>query len=150
MCASRSGPNGDQVSQLGAALALAALDRVLAEESELRELWADVDDDAWMEGVQDPPPHEVAPMTADLAPCRPPTFRDGLAASDRAVSVSLNDRSGSTVAGMTDSDYPWEPPFAGTEVEHLVGALDRAPFLPLEGWRPRARPGCGPASVLRR
>ena len=26
---------------------------------------------------------------------------------------------------MTDSDYPWEPPFAGTEVEHLVGALDR-------------------------
>ena len=26
---------------------------------------------------------------------------------------------------MTDSDFPWEPPFAGTEVEHLVGALDR-------------------------
>ena len=26
---------------------------------------------------------------------------------------------------MTDSDYPWEPPFAGTETEHLVGALDR-------------------------
>jgi Protein of unknown function (DUF664) len=26
---------------------------------------------------------------------------------------------------MTDSDYPWEPPFAGTEVEHVVGALDR-------------------------
>jgi Protein of unknown function (DUF664) len=26
---------------------------------------------------------------------------------------------------MTDSDYPWEPPLAGTEVEHLVGALDR-------------------------
>jgi hypothetical protein len=49
----RVGPNGDQVSQLDAALALAALDRVLAEESELRELWADVDDDAWMEGVQD-------------------------------------------------------------------------------------------------
>jgi hypothetical protein len=22
-------------------------------------------------------------------------------------------------------DYPWEPPFAGTETEHLVGALDR-------------------------
>ena len=22
-------------------------------------------------------------------------------------------------------DYPWEPPLAGTEVEHLVGALDR-------------------------
>ena len=25
---------------------------------------------------------------------------------------------------MTD-DYPWEPPLAGTEVEHLVGALER-------------------------
>ena len=23
------------------------------------------------------------------------------------------------------SDYPWEPPFAGTEVEHLLGALER-------------------------
>jgi hypothetical protein len=26
---------------------------------------------------------------------------------------------------MTDSDCPWEPPFAGSEAEHLVGALDR-------------------------
>src|SRR5215210_3631206 len=26
---------------------------------------------------------------------------------------------------MTDSDSPWEPPLAGTEAEHLVGALDR-------------------------
>jgi hypothetical protein len=26
---------------------------------------------------------------------------------------------------MTDSDYPWEPPLAGTEAEQLVGALDR-------------------------
>jgi Protein of unknown function (DUF664) len=26
---------------------------------------------------------------------------------------------------MTSSDYPWEPPIAGTEAEHLVGALDR-------------------------
>ena len=26
---------------------------------------------------------------------------------------------------MTDSDYPWEPPLAGTEVEQLVGALER-------------------------
>ena len=26
---------------------------------------------------------------------------------------------------MTDIDHPWEPPFAGTEAEHLVGALDR-------------------------
>jgi hypothetical protein len=26
---------------------------------------------------------------------------------------------------MADSDSPWEPPFAGTELDHLVGALDR-------------------------
>ncbi len=26
---------------------------------------------------------------------------------------------------MTDSDYPWEPPLAGTEAEQLAGALDR-------------------------
>lgn len=26
---------------------------------------------------------------------------------------------------MIDPDCPWEPPFAATEVEHLVGALDR-------------------------
>jgi hypothetical protein len=26
---------------------------------------------------------------------------------------------------MTNSEYPWEPPLAGSEVEHLVGALDR-------------------------
>jgi uncharacterized damage-inducible protein DinB len=28
-------------------------------------------------------------------------------------------------AAMTNSDYPWEPPLAGTEAEHLVGALHR-------------------------
>ncbi|HET9771992.1 MAG TPA: DUF664 domain-containing protein [Acidimicrobiia bacterium] len=26
---------------------------------------------------------------------------------------------------MSDADCPWEPPLAGTEVEHLTGALDR-------------------------
>ncbi|MFI6903286.1 DinB family protein [Nonomuraea sp. NPDC050394] len=26
---------------------------------------------------------------------------------------------------MSDSDTPWEPPLAGTETEHLIGALDR-------------------------
>ena len=26
---------------------------------------------------------------------------------------------------MTNTDRPWEPPLAGTEVEHLTGALDR-------------------------
>jgi len=29
------------------------------------------------------------------------------------------------VAAITDSGYPWEPPFAGTEAEHVVGALGR-------------------------
>lgn len=31
----------------------------------------------------------------------------------------------STVAYMTEDDRPWEPPLAGSEVEHLIGALDR-------------------------
>jgi len=26
---------------------------------------------------------------------------------------------------VTDTETPWEPPVAGTEVEHIVGALDR-------------------------
>ena len=26
---------------------------------------------------------------------------------------------------MTDNDYWWEPPMAGTETEHVVGALER-------------------------
>jgi Protein of unknown function (DUF664) len=26
---------------------------------------------------------------------------------------------------MTNIDYPWEPPLAGTEADHLIGALDR-------------------------
>jgi hypothetical protein len=26
---------------------------------------------------------------------------------------------------MTNGDYPWQPPLAGTEAEHLVGVLDR-------------------------
>jgi hypothetical protein len=47
------GSNRDQVSQLDAALALAAVDRVLAEESDLRELWADTGDAAWVEGLHD-------------------------------------------------------------------------------------------------
>lgn len=33
---------------------------------------------------------------------------------------------GRTVRGMTETiDPPWEPPLAGTEVDHLLGALDR-------------------------
>jgi len=31
----------------------------------------------------------------------------------------------SMVGAMTPSDYPWEPPLAGNEVEQLFGALDR-------------------------
>ncbi len=39
---------------------------------------------------------------------------------------------------MTTDDPPWEPPLAGTEAEHLLGALDRLrTHLPLEGRRPR-------------
>jgi hypothetical protein len=30
-----------------------------------------------------------------------------------------------TVAPMTSDETPWEPPIAGTETEHLLGALDR-------------------------
>lgn len=30
-----------------------------------------------------------------------------------------------SVCCMTNTDYPWEPPLAGTEAEQLVGALDR-------------------------
>lgn len=30
-----------------------------------------------------------------------------------------------TVKTMNDLDTPWEPPLAGTEAEHLLGALDR-------------------------
>jgi hypothetical protein len=26
---------------------------------------------------------------------------------------------------MTNTDYPWEPPMAGTETAHLTGALER-------------------------
>ena len=32
---------------------------------------------------------------------------------------------GPTVGDMTDTDYPWDPPMAGTEAEHLTGALER-------------------------
>jgi hypothetical protein len=39
--------------------------------------------------------------------------------------MRLTRAAGPYVAAMTISDPPWEPPLAGTEVEHLVGALDR-------------------------
>src|SRR5581483_1089125 len=32
---------------------------------------------------------------------------------------------GATLDFMTDNETPWEPPLAGTEAEHLLGALDR-------------------------
>jgi hypothetical protein len=34
-------------------------------------------------------------------------------------------RDGGYSLAMTSNDTPWEPPLAGTEAEHLVGALDR-------------------------
>ena len=43
------------------------------------------------------------------------------------------------------SIFSWEPPMAGTEAEHLLGALDRLRTdVPLEGRRPRRRPGSAP------
>jgi len=49
---------------------------------------------------------------------------------------------------MTDSDYPWEPPLAGTEVEQFVGALERLRNdLPLEGPTTSPQPGCRPGSA---
>ena len=51
---------------------------------------------------------------------------------------------------MTDDETPWEPPLAGTETEHLVGAhTGHADLLreavdgrvgedPPPGWRPRS------------
>jgi hypothetical protein len=36
-----------------------------------------------------------------------------------------NVRNGLYRVAMTNADAPWEPPFAGTETEHLIGALDR-------------------------
>ena len=36
-----------------------------------------------------------------------------------------NVRNGIYGTAMSNDDYPWEPPLAGTEAEHLVGALDR-------------------------
>ena len=32
---------------------------------------------------------------------------------------------GPSVNRMTNTDYPWDPPLAGPETEHLIGALDR-------------------------
>jgi hypothetical protein len=34
-------------------------------------------------------------------------------------------RTGTTTRPTTETDFPWEPPLAGTEPEHLLGALDR-------------------------
>ena len=48
------------------------------------------------------------------------------------------------------TEYPWEPPLAGTEVEQLTGALDRlrttfrwkADDLTVPGCRPDSAPRC--------
>ena len=49
-----------------------------------------------------------------------PRFFSGTSASRR-----LNVRDAVYRACVTNSDYPWEPPVAGSEAEHLAGALDR-------------------------
>jgi hypothetical protein len=41
------------------------------------------------------------------------------------VSRTQNVRNAFYRFAMTNSETPWEPPLAGTETEHLVGALDR-------------------------
>ena len=48
---------------------------------------------------------------------------------------------------MTDIDNPWEPLLAGTETEHLVGALDR--LRTTFRWKADdlTRPGCRLASA---
>jgi RimJ/RimL family protein N-acetyltransferase len=51
------------------------------------------------------------------------TFHDGLL-MDLLAEELVRDQTEEHHA-MTTSDTPWEPPLAGTEVEHLVGALDR-------------------------
>ncbi len=50
----------------------------------------------------------------------------------------------------TDTDHPWEPPLAGTEVEHLVGALER--MRTTFRWKPTIStpPGCASVSAPRR
>src|SRR5215472_6741085 len=45
--------------------------------------------------------------------------------SRTSIFRTLFDRNALYGGVMTNSDYPWEPPIAGTEVEHLTGALDR-------------------------
>ena len=48
--------------------------------------------------------------------------------TNRATCSWNDERSGhpTTVrAIVTDTDPPWEPPLAGTEAEHLIGALER-------------------------
>jgi hypothetical protein len=55
----------------------------------------------------------------------PDSERRGARSADRC-GVSVPERQVGVYGGaMTDGDYPWEPPFAGTEAEQLVGALDR-------------------------
>jgi hypothetical protein len=44
---------------------------------------------------------------------------------DPGARLGLDVRSEVYRDAMTDGDTPWEPPLAGTEVEHLVGSLDR-------------------------
>lgn len=52
-----------------------------------------------------------------------------------------------TVGAMSDSKTPWEPPLAGTETEHLTGALDRLRTTFRRKTDGLDRPGCKPQSA---
>jgi hypothetical protein len=54
-----------------------------------------------------------------------PLVEDVRVARGSAVSGHGHVRDEAYSGAMTDSDCPWEPPLAGTDTEHLVGALDR-------------------------
>jgi hypothetical protein len=45
--------HGSKLNEADVNLALSAVDRVLAEDSELRELWAESDENAWFNAVED-------------------------------------------------------------------------------------------------
>ena len=78
--------------------------------------------------------HQERFCDAGRPPFLPPGPRPGLSpacawgrSSSRSPGIPGAETSlaGSTVPGTASTDYPWEPPLAGTEVEHLTGALDR-------------------------
>ena len=72
----------------------------------------------WWDGRR-PVPQEAERGSRERCGSRTPTSHKLPAGARRSVSTGVYGDA------MTESDTPWEPPLAGTEVEHLVGALDR-------------------------